>query len=200
MKPTAADLTFIRALLRELGVTDRVLEPHLELVEARRQTVLARPGDDPNCSGVVISGLVREYYVLADGTERTRAFALEKDAFGSLADALLKRPARVFVRAETATRAVRFSWQTIEQLAQSSLEWERLKARVIERLYLRKSAREYELLALDAMERYQALLAQHPRLVAQVAQQHIASYLGITPVHLSRLRRRLVRAHQSARR
>jgi CRP-like cAMP-binding protein len=61
---------------------------------------------------------------------------------------------------------------------------------VTERLYLLKSEREYELLALDAEQRYRAFQARYPGLEARVTQRHVASYLGITPEHLSRLRAR----------
>jgi len=146
-------------------------------------------GDDPDVSGLVISGVVREYYQLDDGTERTRGFALRGDTFGSLSDALLQRPSRVFVRAEQDSVVLTVRWSAIDALAAGAVEWERLRYAIVRRLYLRKSIREYELLALDALGRYQSLLAQHPLLEEEVSQVLIASYLGITPVHLSRLRR-----------
>jgi CRP-like cAMP-binding protein len=197
---TADELRFLRATLEQLGVPGRDAEPQVRAADIAKHEVMIREGGDPDRSGIVISGVVREYYVLPDGTERTRGFALEGDSFGSASDALSRRPSRVFVRAEAPTRAVLFPWSLLERLARTSLEWERLLARLIERLYLRKSVREYELLALDAMARYQSMLAQHPRLEEAVAQQHIASYLGITPVHLSRLRRRLGTSRASRRR
>jgi CRP-like cAMP-binding protein len=53
---------------------------------------------------------------------------------------------------------------------------------------MRRVDREWALAALPAMERLQHFRAQFPGLVARIAQHHIASYLGITPVSLSRLR------------
>jgi hypothetical protein len=57
-------------------------------------------------------------------------------------------------------------------------------------LFLRKSEREFELLGLDAKARYDVFLRKFPGLSARVPDRHVASYLGITPVHLSRLRNR----------
>jgi CRP-like cAMP-binding protein len=135
--------------------------------------------------------VVREYYLSEDGVERTRGFALPGDFFGSLSDALSNRPSRVTVRVETESLVLLFPWAAVRALAARSLEWERLLARVVERLYLRKAQREFELLALDAMGRYRSLLAQHPGLEHRISGRLLASYLGITDVHLSRLRRKL---------
>jgi CRP-like cAMP-binding protein len=58
-------------------------------------------------------------------------------------------------------------------------------------LYMKKEQREYELLSLPAAERYQRLCAEDPDLIEQVTQNDIALYLGITPVALSRIKKRL---------
>ena len=55
-------------------------------------------------------------------------------------------------------------------------------------LYMVKVERECELLALDAAQRYRATLDRWPRLEVIHSQKDMASYIGITPVHLSRLR------------
>ncbi len=189
--PTTDELRAFRLGLSRLGVTSRAVEPHLTALDVDRHEFLLEAGDDPNRSGFVVSGVVREYYQLDDGTERTRGFALPQDTYGSLSDALAERPCRVFVRAEADSVVLEVSWRIVGQLAATSLEWERLQHRIVQTLYLRKATREYELLGLDAMGRYQSLRAQHPTLESHVSQALIASYLGITPVHLSRLRRRL---------
>ena len=51
--------------------------------------------------------------------------------------------------------------------------------------------REYELLALDAEARYLRFRARYAALEAAIPLRQVASYIGITPEHLSRLRRRL---------
>lgn len=189
-RPSPAELGFFRAAVGRLGVTNREAEPHLSAAEVPRSTMLLSPGDSPDVSGLVVSGVVREYYLQPDGVEHTRNFALAGDAFGSISDAISGRPARVAVSSESDAVVLFLPWSVIEQLSARSREWERFRHRIIEGLFLRRSTREYELLALDAMGRYLSLLEQHPRIEEAVPLRHIASYLGITPVHLSRLRRR----------
>lgn len=124
------------------------------------------------------------------GAEHTRAFSLPGYPFGSLSDALQARRSAVFVRAEAKSRVVFISWSRVATLAKKSLAGERFAAVLIRDLYLRKSLREFELLSLDAMNRYQALRARQPDLERKIRAVLLASDLGVTNVHLSRLRRR----------
>ncbi|MBL4788193.1 MAG: hypothetical protein JKY60_03815, partial [Kordiimonadaceae bacterium] len=58
-------------------------------------------------------------------------------------------------------------------------------------LAMKKERREYELLCLSAEQRYRLLLERQPDLVSKIKQQDIALYLGITPVALSRIKKRM---------
>lgn len=66
---------------------------------------------------------------------------------------------------------------------------ERLGRRLAELYFVAKEQREVEIVLLDADKRYEILQQQHPELEQLVPQYHIASYLGITPTQLSRIRR-----------
>src|SRR4051812_35369344 len=100
---TREEVRVLREALALLGVTgpDAEVLPPLQAADLEKHELLMEAGGDPDHSGVVISGVVREYFLQPDGTEHTRGFALAGDSFGSLSDALLARPSRVFVRAET---------------------------------------------------------------------------------------------------
>jgi CRP-like cAMP-binding protein len=153
--------------------------------------VFLRCGELAVDCGVVIAGVTREYFPLEDGREVTRGFAGPGSYVGSLSDLLTRQPARSQVTAEHATRLIVFPWARLEALIAARPAWGRFYHRVVERLYLAKANREYELLALDAEARYQRFRALYARLEPQIALRHVASYVGITPEHLSRLRRRL---------
>ena len=139
---------------------------------------------------VVVHGLMREHFVMSDGTERTKAFVPEGHPTGSLADVLSAVPSRAFIVAEEPTRVLVANFADTLALAEHCEGFRRYGERLTQRVLLVKAEREYELLGLDAQARYQAFLSRYPGLEARVAARHVASYLGITPVHLSRLRRR----------
>jgi len=65
---------------------------------------------------------------------------------------------------------------------------------LVEHAWIGKERRETQLIMLNASERYRAFREEYPGLEQRIPQYHIASYLGITPVQLSR-----IRAHKNAR-
>lgn len=151
--------------------------------------VFLRAGETAHRTGLVISGALREYFVLADGSERTKGFNLPGDFAGSLSDLLSGEPSRVWIAAERSTTLLVTPWQAYLELIEKYPAWGRFARLMAERLYRAKAQREYELLALDAATRYRLALERWPGLEQHFTQRAIASYIGITPVHLSRLRR-----------
>jgi hypothetical protein len=73
-------------------------------------------------------------------------------------------------------------------LIPTDIHYERLARCHAETLLLLKEEREHEFLSLHAGDRYAVLCQREPDLVARVADRYLASYLGITPVQLSRIR------------
>lgn len=190
--PTADDLTWWRATLAPL---DRVELGRIEArVRVRRLAIgdaYLQVGDPAIDCGLIHDGLVRESFLFADGTERTRAFGGPGDFAGSLSDLLRGGAARCAVVACAPTTVLTVPWSAIEAAVATSPAWRALLATVTERLYLAKAEREYELLGLDAAARYARFRDRFGHLDGVIAQRHVASYLGITPEHLSRLRAKL---------
>jgi CRP-like cAMP-binding protein len=187
--PTSSELAVFHHLLARFQISEGDLQPRASLLLAGE--CLMTPGDSADLAGLVISGIFREYYLLDDGTERTRGFSRAGESLGSLSDAVEHRPARIFLRAITESVVLLVPWSQIDALAKKSIAWERMHSAIVLRLYLRKAAREYELLALDAAGRYRSFLEQYAGIENEISQVLIASYLGITPEHLSRLKRGL---------
>jgi hypothetical protein len=70
-------------------------------------------------------------------------------------------------------------------------EWQKLGRKLSEWLYVRKEDREITFLTQTADERFGALTQTFLEMIARVPQRHLATYLGITPESLSRLKVRL---------
>ena len=191
----AADLAWWRATLaRQAPLAEADLAavtPHVTARTLAPGEAYLRSGAPAVAVGLLRAGLVREAFVLADGRERVRAFGIAGDFAGSLSDLLRGGGARCDVIACAPTRVLTLPWAVIERAAATRPAWRALVAAVTQRLYLLKAEREYELLALDARARYLRFRARLPQVEAAVPQRHVASYLGITPEHLSRLRRGL---------
>lgn len=190
----AADAaTFRAAIARTMALDQAQLERGLALFRVRelsRGAYLLRAGEAASEAAVVVRGLLREYFLMPRGVERTKAFVVEGGVSGSLADLLSGTRSRAFIVADEASRLLVAPFGALRGLAERDPAWRRFDEAFLQQLFLQKAEREYELLGLDAEARYAAFTRRYPGLEARVAARHVASYLGITPVHLSRLRRR----------
>jgi len=149
---------------------------------------LLRAGERAHLVGFVVSGGLREHYVLADGGERTKGFSLPGWFAGSLSDLISNEASKVWIEAAAPSVLLTLPWADVRHWQETRPAWTRFGWRVAERLYMMKVEREYELLAMDAAARLDATLSRWPTLEQVFSQRDIASYVGVTPVHLSRLR------------
>src|SRR5262249_37434343 len=147
-----------------------------------------RAGDRAEHCFFVARGLVRELYVDDAGKEYTRTFLGEGDITGSLLDLLSRAPAVTWIQALEPTATLAWRFEDLEALCARFPQLTAGVRRFVEALYVRKARREYEMLVLSAADRYAAWRREQPALDARVSRKHVASYLGITPEHLSRLR------------
>jgi CRP-like cAMP-binding protein len=153
----------------------------------------SRPQEPAERFGIVLSGLVRHYYTDGRGRESVKAFRGPLELSGPYAELLQQRPSRTFIEALTNVELFVFHYRDVDKAAQSSLELSLLLRRFGEVQFVAKEQREYEFLQLSAEERYQQVCARFPALVQHIPQHQIASYIGITPVALSRIRARLAK-------
>lgn len=149
-----------------------------------------RPGAPATHFAVVLSGLLRHYYVDARGKESVKAFRVPLDVSAPYAELILRRPSRTYIEALTETELFVFRFDDFEVLARGSVELQRLARRFGEVHFVQKEQREYEFLMLSAEERYRQFCARMPALLQHIPQHQVASYIGITPVALSRIRAR----------
>lgn len=186
------DVGLMRQALRQVGpLSDRDLAgllDHTTRMVLNKGQVLLHAGQHARLTGFVLQGGLREYYVLEDGTERTKGFNMPGEFAGSLSDLLSGQPSRVWITAEVPTVLAVTPWPAYEALTHQSPAWMQFARRIAEALYLLKTEREFELLTMDATQRLARALARWPALESTYSQKDIASYIGVTPVHLSRLR------------
>jgi CRP-like cAMP-binding protein len=137
------------------------------------------------------SGLVRYFYLTEQGIERNHTFAAEGNLSACLPAYVGAGPCTFTVEAIEPTRTVQIPSHVFLSLDDRHECWLRLKLRLMQHVALRKEGREASFLLDSAEARYRRFLADYKRLHPRIPQYHIASYLGITPVALSRIRKRI---------
>ena len=195
MSEVAAARAGLAASLRALAaIPDAELERALALFRPaalRRDEHLLRAGDVPETIAFLASGLLRLYYLDEAGDEYTKSFCCAPDLVGAYSALLLGEPSRLFIQALEDARLLVADYGQYRNLSDGHPCWQALNRRIAETLFIKKEKREAALLLDDAETRYRQFLAEYPQLEGRVRQRHIASYLGITPVSLSRIRARI---------
>lgn len=148
---------------------------------------LVHAGERVNYSYFCIEGLFRMFYTLEDGKEYNKSFAAEHDFVTSYGAMITREPSYFSIQALEDSVVIEIPYQLQQVLMEREHGWERLVRKAVEKLYLKKEERERQLLINDAGKRYRAFLESYPHIAKRLPQYHIASYLGISPVSLSRL-------------
>jgi len=134
------------------------------------------------------SGLMM-HYSLHDGIEIPCNFSLEGDWTGSLKSFTSGMPTEVAIKALEDTRIREISGERLQQLFDLSPRWLQFKNHLVQLVFFTITQHNADLAMLDAKERYYKFVREKPELVNRVPQYYIASYLGIKPESLSRIRK-----------
>lgn len=151
-----------------------------------------RAGVVPCKLAYVISGLFRYVYFDEKGNEFTKGIITENNFISSYSAMVLKRPSYFFIEALENSQIFEITWPAFTALMDKDIFWVKFLLKFIEKGFITKEKRERELLLLDAETRYRNFLTEFPGIDQRIKQSVIASYLGIKPETLSRIRRRTV--------
>jgi CRP-like cAMP-binding protein len=149
------------------------------------------PGERQHRIGFLHRGLVRYHVITDSGRDVTKDFSPSGQFTVSFGSAVMGEPARVAVSAVEECELTVWSWASMRAQLEQNPAWERFARRIAEWLYVRKEQRELSFLLQTATERYAEAAKTFGPAVVRIPQYQLASYLGIAPESLSRLRRRL---------
>lgn len=130
-------------------------------------------------------------YYAVDDREHVAGFFIEDTTFSDYQSFLTRQPSRMYIQALEDTEVIDISYDAAQYLYRHVPEAEKLGRLLAEYLFILLSNRNSSLLLDTPEERYKKLVAQRPYLFQRVPKYMIASYLGITPEVLSRIRARL---------
>jgi CRP-like cAMP-binding protein len=146
----------------------------------------------------LVSGLARSYLVDAKGRDFTWALhfaepgaSLKNRFVIDYASFSQEEPSRLWIEALTEIEVVSIGKLEVERLFGENRYWANIGRRIAEMAYHHTHHRVLSLLTQPAKARYEELLKESPALLRVAPQHYVASYLGITPQSLSRLRREL---------
>ena len=149
------------------------------------------PGDASSDVFLLLSGLVKLVYTTEDGEDWIKSFIFDRGVFSGSGASDALRGERYGAVCLEPCRFVRLPRPFVEVLVTTDQAVGRAYADFSAWVLARKQAREAALLTMTPEARYRALLTQAPHSLSRLSQGDIARFLGITPVALSRIKRRV---------
>lgn len=136
----------------------------------------------------VVQGCLRMYEIDEKGVEHNLQFAQENEWIVDIGSFHTEKPSSLFIEALESSTVVCIEHADLLHLYTEHPKFDRNFRVIIEDLFVELQQRLLRRNASSAEQRYAHFLQHHPELVARVPGVHIASYLGVTPEFLSRLR------------
>jgi CRP-like cAMP-binding protein len=174
--------------------------PEVELQRAAGMSKLLRVkknhhfiniGEIPDKMGYILTGIFRVYYITEEGVDRTLVFRNENNFLSAFSAFLEGTPSWYAIQALEDSVLSCITLQDYNRLMENNSCWNTLTRKYVEQLFIEKEKRERGFLSEDAATRYLTFLQRYPGIEERIPQYYIASYLGITPVALSRTRKKL---------
>ncbi|WP_374949898.1 Crp/Fnr family transcriptional regulator [Mucilaginibacter sp.] len=160
---------------------------------AAGEVYIAAGSESPKLA-FIKQGLIRVYYLKPNGDDLTLMVRWENQIFASIDQILYQRPNRFTYQAVENTSLLEMDYRKAEQIIDKNIALSVMRHSLLLHMLGEAMARVEDFILLSAEERYLKLMAELPGLYNRVPDKHLATLLGITPVSLSRIRRRTARS------
>ncbi len=173
-------------------LTDEEIESFQDLVtykKLKKNDFLIKEGQTSQEVAFIISGCFRSFYYSSSGEETTYCFTFSNAFITAYSSFITQTKTAENIHALSDVELFSISKANILKLEESSTNWLKLFKFLAEQEYIKMEQRIFLLQRENAEKRYSDLLENHPELLQLVPLHYLASYLGITQRHLSRIRK-----------
>lgn len=174
-----------------------ILDDLLEFKTVPRKTMLLKEGEICNFEAYINKGCIRTYYIDESGAEVTLQFAIEDWWVSDIASFHDHRRSNMFIKTIEDCELLMLSPQTKETLLTRVPVLERMFRIMVQRNLSVLQSRLFKTIANSAQDKYLDFLQRYPTIPQRVPQHYIASYLGISPEFLSKVRAKMARSRES---
>ncbi|MBN1597012.1 MAG: Crp/Fnr family transcriptional regulator [Bacteroidales bacterium] len=172
----------------EINEFEKVMQ-FIERVNYKKNEFITGIGETEKYYYLTEEGIIR-FWTIRNGKEVTLDFVFPTEFAGSYESLVLQEPSKINLQALTPVSLMRIAKAKFEEITSQSLILMNIKAAVLEKFLIHKFQREFQLLCDSPEERYIGLTRKYPELLNLIPLKYIASYLGVTPETVSRIRSR----------
>ena len=162
----------------------------LDKETVKKNVTVTKAGAIENYLSFIVEGVVRLFIPLEE-SDLTFGFVFEKEFVTAYDSFITQTPSLYQIETLTNTTIWRISFKDLQEVYKKAESGNLIGRRMAENMFLIKSKRELSLLGKTAEERYLDLFLERPKLLKHIPLKYIASYIGVTPQALSRIRKRI---------
>jgi CRP-like cAMP-binding protein len=167
-------------------------EKYFEPITCPKNSILEEQETIPHHLYLVVSGFMRLFYFDGNGDEVTTYIGSPQSFIASFLSFVNQQKAKENVECITECELLRISRPDLVTLIGESENFKKFSLIIFEQAIATTEARANDLATLNAEERYKKLVENQPQLLQNIPLQYIASFLGIKPQSLSRIRRQMM--------
>jgi len=164
-----------------------------EIRHYKTKTIILNAGEICKHSYFVNSGLLRSFTINDNIVEHILSFACEGWWIGDMYSLISQKPGTLFIEVLEDAEVVLLSKENQEQLYHEIPKLERFFRILTENSLVANQERLMDNLSLSAEERFDKFCKKYPTLIQKVSQKQIASYIGVTPEFLSKMKARMLK-------
>lgn len=190
------ELNLFNEQIKSLGVflseeNITLILPFLKEKSFKKREITLQAGNVCTEAYFIKKGLMRSFHQMPNGSQKTYVISSEHNIFTEHCSFVSQKPSVDFIEAVEDTDVLYFSYNDLTKLYRKSHEWESVGRKISDINFIIAKNRLRSLMTDDAQTRYSKFLKSYQNILTRIPQHIVASYVGITPQSLSRLKREL---------
>lgn len=159
-----------------------------EVVEYQKGDMLVKAGENCSKVRVIIEGSARGFVVI-EGKDITTNFYFDYDHTYDYVNYLLNKKAEISIQALDKIKSIEMSLSALEFLKSEVVGFHRMSFNMFKMNYIKAEKERKGFITMSPKRRYLDLLKNNKQVISSVPQHQVASYIGVSPEHLSRIRK-----------
>jgi CRP-like cAMP-binding protein len=165
---------------------------YFEPISVPKNSILEKQGNAPEHLYFICSGFMRLFYLDENGEEVTTHLSGPNTFFTSFLSFVNQQKAKENIASITACQIIKITRPNLAELIEKSENFKKFSLIIFEQAIVASEKRANDLATLSAEQRYKKMLEHEPEILQNVPVQYIASFLGMKPESLSRIRRQII--------
>lgn len=175
------------------GKEIEAIDETMTIEDLKKDTILLKEGQTSTKAYFVLEGIIRQYYLI-DGQEKTTDFFSDEQWVVSLNSIDLNSPSTHYLECCTDCSVLIGNSEKGEELYRRFPNLGEISRKLMGKVFAEQQAKIEAFKINTPIIRYQNLLKTRPDLFQRIPQYQIASYIGVTPESLSRIRKRILKS------